>query len=89
MLKKAVFIIFAVHLLGAPLFAAQEEEEYATGPLDKARRAHEMAASDVIYEQQDMKALYFQNQRIIELLEEIKDEIHAVNARAAKEEKKA
>ena len=42
---------------------------------------------DVVYAQEDFKALYYQNIEIIALLKEIRDEIHAVNIREAKEGK--
>ncbi len=51
----------------------------------KAKEAHDLASSDVIYQEQDFRALYFQNIQIIELLKEIRDEMKASNARQAKE----
>ena len=33
-------------------------------------RAHELSASDMIYQQEDFKAIYYQNQKIIELLKQ-------------------
>ncbi len=83
MTKMCVWALFFL-LASVPCRA---EEDFSTTE-EKAQKAHELAASDVIYEQHDIKALYYQNQRIIELLEEIKDEIHEVNTRAAKDEKK-
>jgi hypothetical protein len=56
---------------------------------EKARRSHELAMSDVIYEQENFKALYYQNQQIIELLREIRDEMHSLNVREAKDTKPA
>lgn len=74
-------------LVFSGLSPALAEEDFSD-PEEKARRAHELAVSDVIYEQENFKALYYQNQRIIELLAEIKEELHAVNVRAAKEQTK-
>jgi hypothetical protein len=53
---------------------------------EKARQAHETALSDVIYEQENFKALYYQNLQIIDLLKEIRDEIHSLNLREAKDD---
>ena len=69
-------------LLGPVAFA---EEDFISDPEEKARHAHEMSASDVIYQQEDFKALYYQNQKIIELLKEMRDELHNLNMRQAKE----
>jgi hypothetical protein len=39
----------------------------------KARRAHERASSDVIYQQEDLRALYYQHQAMIDLLKDMRD----------------
>lgn len=39
----------------------------------KAREIHNIATSDVIYTQEETKALYYQNVQIIDLLRQIRD----------------
>ena len=70
-------------------FPCRAEEDFISDPEEKARHAHEMSASDVIYQQEDFKALYYQNQKIIELLKEMRDELHNLNMRQAKESQNA
>jgi hypothetical protein len=66
-------------LLSVSVFAADGdfEEEYAQGSTEwaaqKARHAHDMASSDVIYQQEDLRALYYQNQVMIDLLKDMRD----------------
>ncbi|MBI2095870.1 MAG: hypothetical protein HYT89_06855 [Candidatus Omnitrophica bacterium] len=40
---------------------------------EKAKKLHELASSDVIYTDQETKALYYQNIQIIDLLTQIRD----------------
>ena len=47
---------------------------------EKARRAHELAGSDMIYQQEDFKALYYQNVQMIQLLKEIRDSLNVIKA---------
>ena len=65
-----------------------DEMQFAS-PEEQAKHAHDLAASDMIYEHQDIKALYFQNQQIIELLQQIRDEMQSLNKRQAKEQQQA
>ena len=51
----------------SPAFAADTSAE------EKALEAHQLASSDVIYSQEEPKALYYQNLQIIDLLKEIRD----------------
>ena len=69
------------------LFASFAFAEDIDDAETKARAAHELAGSDVIYEQENFKALYYQNLETIQLLKEIREELHMLNTRAAKEEK--
>ena len=79
--KKFIFIfLFFVAIFSSFAFA-EENDIDANDPAEKARKAHEMAASDVIYQQQDFKALYYQNQQVIQLLKEIRDTLDAIKAR--------
>ncbi len=52
---------------------------------DKARRAHDLASTDMIYQQEEWKALYYQNIQIIQLLKEIRDSLQRQSERAAKD----
>ncbi len=54
----------------------------------KAAEAHKLAASDVIYQEQDWKALYYQNLQMIGLLQDIKQELEKLNANESKDENK-
>ena len=47
--------------------------EYAGDAAGKAKEIHELASSDVIYVQDELKALYYQNLQIIELLKQIRE----------------
>jgi hypothetical protein len=76
----AVSLLLAMTVMPAH---AQDEELYSAE--EKARRSHDLAVSDVIYEQENFKALYYQNLQIIELLKEIKEELHSLNIRQAKD----
>lgn len=38
----------------------------------EAKRYHELATSDIVYTDEELKALYYQNKTIIELLRDIK-----------------
>lgn len=53
---------------------------------EKAAEAHKLAASDVIYQEQDWKALYYQNLQMISLLQDIKLELEKLNARESKDD---
>lgn len=48
-------------------------QETVSDPGRKAKEIHDLASSDVIYVQDELKALYYQNLQIIELLGEIRD----------------
>ena len=70
--------------LAAGSVQATAEEEY-TSFEEKARRSHNLSMSDVIYQQEDFRALYYQNEVIIQVLKEIREEMHSANVRDAKE----
>lgn len=55
----------------------------------KAREAHELASSDMIYQQEEWKALYYQNIQIINLLKEIRELMRSQNEQAAKAAQKS
>ncbi|MFH1798851.1 MAG: hypothetical protein ABH844_05935 [Candidatus Omnitrophota bacterium] len=51
---------------GSAEFSFDEAEQ-------KAKEIHDIVATDIIYSEQEIKALYYQNIQIIKLLEDIKD----------------
>ncbi len=81
--NRTVLIIFVfclqslVSSLLSPVCFAEMSFEDAE---EKAAEAHKLAASDVIYQEQDWKALYFQNLQMISLLKDIKQELEKLNA---------
>ena len=54
----------------------------------RAQKAHDVASSDMIYQQEEWKALYYQNIQIIQLLQEIRDSLRIQNERAARADQK-
>ena len=81
MFKKMIFIftlfVFVTH---TSAFAMDDDiDEYDAA--EKARKAHEIASSDVIYQQEEWKALYYQNMQIIRILKEIRDTLDVIKAR--------
>ena len=79
----SVFLFFTVPVL------AEDDEVNVYDAGYKARQAHEKAASDMMYQNEEWKAMYYQNEQIIQLLKELRDEMRSFNARAAKEEPKS
>ena len=67
--------------LSVPAFA--EEDLDPNSAAQKARKSHEMAESDMIYQQEDFKALYYQNIQMIDLLKEIRDSLQVIKERAS------
>ena len=77
----------AAVLFVSPALAMDDEiSEY--GAEQKARAAHELAATDMIYQQEEWKALYYQNIQIIALLKEIRELMQNQDERAAKADQK-
>ena len=62
LLAMTVFII-------VPAFADDTQSDAE----QKAQAVHKLATSDMIYSQEEVKALYYQNVQIIDLLKEIRD----------------
>ena len=77
-LKKFLTSCFLllVFLVSIPAFA---EDGVSGSAEDKAREVHKLASSDMIYSQEEVKALYYQNIEIINLLKEIRDLLQARN----------
>ena len=63
-----IFIFAGMFFVSTNSFA--EDSDTAE---EQARQVHQMATSDVIYTQEETKALYYQNLQIIGLLKEIRD----------------
>ena len=87
---KSRFVLLGIFLAVSAFSSlpGRAEDEIALDPEENARRSHELASSDVIYEQENYKALYYQNQEIIQLLKEIREELHNLNMRQVKEAQK-
>lgn len=68
-MRCIVIIICTVFLFASPLYAQEAYEEAAK----MADEIHKKVATDVIYTEQETKALYYQNIQIIELLKEIRE----------------
>lgn len=58
--------------VSCPVSPAYAEEEFSSAE-DKAREFHRLASSDVIYHDQETKAMYYQNVQMIALLKQIRD----------------
>ena len=80
---------FVAMLLATTMLAkvASADDELSMDPEDQASRSHNLSQSDVMYQQEDFRALYYQNLEIIQLLQEIRDEMHNLNVRDAKNSK--
>ena len=74
------FMILSILLTATPAFCAEMSYEAAQ---EQAQASHDRAASDMIYQQEDTKALYYQNLQIIHLLADIREELKALNAKKA------
>ena len=82
---KSRLFICVLALSGVMLYAfawaANDEDMDSFGAEMKARQAHEKASSDMIFQNEEWKALYYQNQTIIRLLKEIRDSLDIIKAR--------
>ena len=76
-----------IPLLVMTLFSALPvcAEEAVLSSEEKAEQSHKLAMTDMIYEPENLKALYYQNEAIIQILKEIREEMHALNVREAKD----
>ena len=70
-----IFLIFSVWIMAGGLIYAQEAVREEAQK--KAEEIHEIASSDVIYHNEELKALYYQNIQIIELLKDIRGLLQA------------
>ena len=84
---KFLFLFFFLpSILVSSIAFAMDDDTDESDAGEKARKAHQIAGSDMIYQQEEWKALYYQNIQIIQLLKEIRDLVQIQNQRAAKAE---
>ena len=79
---------FAGMTLFLVVTAFAQDDEALPDDAMKAKRAHDMAASDVIYQQEDFRALYYQNEQMISLLKEMRDTLRQIREQGAKTDAK-
>ncbi len=82
--KKSAVILVGIGIvftMFVPVLTWAEDELDPTSAAEKARKSHELAGSDMIYQQEDFKALYYQNMQVIQLLKEIRDSLEVIKAR--------
>jgi len=83
---KALCILF-LSLAIASVSIASLAQTTVEDPKAKAAEIHQRAMSDVIYTQDELKALYYQNVQIINLLTEMRDSLReALSALTYEEE---
>ncbi len=70
--KISVFLILFITLYTLHITQIYAQTEVAEDAQAKAEEIHRIAISDVIYTDEEVKALYYQNIQIIELLKEIR-----------------
>ena len=85
MKKFKIFLLFLGVFLNFSAFAMYDDSGETPSTVsdsmdDKARKAHELAASDLIHSQEDTRALYYQNEQIIQLLRSIRDSLESIRA---------
>ncbi len=73
-MPKRIVIPIILLILFYALSAAQmyAEEDAIEEAKTKAEEIHKIASSDVIYNDEELKAIYYQNIQIIEILKEIR-----------------
>ncbi len=77
-MKILALLSFLMLIPGAAL--AADETGDGSAAEQRAREAHQLASSDIIYQNEEWKALYYQNQQIIQLLKQIRDSLEAIRA---------
>ena len=78
--KDPRLFVMALFFLLSPSAFAQDDGLDTFDAAFKARQAHEKASSDMIYQNEEWKAIYYQNQQIIQLLQDIRDRLDAMKA---------
>ena len=73
-MKKKFQQIYCLTLIAISAFISVPVlAEDNTDAEEKAKEIHQLANSDVIYSQEETKAIYYQNIQIIDLLKQIRD----------------
>ena len=75
-MKRTIAVGLGILMIGMLSGSAWCEEDPGSA-LDKADKMHTHASSDVIFSQDETKALYYQNVVIIDLLRQIRDLLDA------------
>jgi hypothetical protein len=70
-------------------WTAMAQNDEIDDAAENALKSHELASSDMMYQQEEFKAMYYQNIQIIQLLKEILDSLQRLNEREAKVVKNA
>lgn len=69
-MKKINLVFISFVILGLTSSSAFADEDNAE---ERANEIHQLANSDMIYSQEETKAIYYQNIKIIDLLKQIRD----------------
>ncbi len=72
-MRKIVILLLAIVALCALGIAQAIAQETIQEAGQKAQEIHKVASSDIIHTEQELKALYYQNIQIIELLKDIRE----------------
>ncbi len=72
MVKKMTVILFIMFFASHITISFAKEERMSEAE-KKAKEIHGIVSSDVIYANEELKALYYQNIQIIELLKQIRN----------------
>ena len=79
-----VISFLSVFILTAAVSAfAMDEDGDELEMESKARQAHQLAASDMMYQNEEWKAIYYQNQQIIHILKQIRNSLDVIKTRTA------
>ena len=83
--KILSFLLFFILVTGVAASAMDEGDNPDEPDMEsKARQAHKLAASDMMYQNEEWKALYYQNQTIIQILKQIRDSMEVIKSQGSK-----
>ncbi len=85
--RRITVLLLVLNLMTCGLARAADEGD-DTDEFDlenKARQAHKLAASDMMYQNEEWKAMYYQNQLVIQLLKQIRDSLEVIKSHGLKE----
>ena len=77
--KTFIFLFVFILTISVPALASDEGLDEFDAE-HKAREAHRLAASDMMYQNEEWKAIYYQNQTIIQLLKQIRDSLETIKS---------